>query len=114
KFGMTAHHRNSVHDPCHRLLVGVDVGSGDVAIRADDGSDFKSITTPQPLKLVLGHSFGITNDSAFAATVRDAHRGAFPGHPRCESFNFIERDLRVITNPTLRGSTGDVVLNAIA
>ena len=56
QLGVAAHHRDGVHDPRHRLLVGVDVGRGDVAVGADDGRDLEGVAARQTLQLALATS----------------------------------------------------------
>src|SRR5688572_22936549 len=61
EFGMTAYHRDRVHDPRHCLLVGVNVGRGNVAIGTNDGRDLESVAARQSLQLVLRKTFWIAD-----------------------------------------------------
>ena len=114
KFGVAAHHRDGVHDPGHRLFIGVDIRRGDIAIGTDDGCDLKRITTRQALQLIYRKGFWIADYAAFAAAIRNADRGALPGHPRRERFHFIERHIWVVAYAALARSAGYVVLYAVA
>jgi hypothetical protein len=114
KLRLTAHHRNSVHNPSHRLLVRVNVRRRDVSVRPYDGSNLESIATRQAFKLAPGKAFGVADHSSLAAAVRDADRGALPSHPRGQGFDFIYGHVRVVAYAALGGAARDVVLHAIA
>src|SRR5215472_7067184 len=107
-------HAVGVHDPRHRLLVGVDVGCGHVLFRADGIDDLGDVTARQRLELPARHDVGIADDPAFASAERDMGDGAFRGHPGGERRHLVERDAGMIANASLGWTEGDVVLHAVA
>src|SRR5919206_273081 len=114
EFRVAAQHRDGVHYPRHRLLVGVNVGRGDVSVGADDGRYLDGVAARQTFELAHRHGLRVADDSALAAAVRDVDGRALPSHPRRESFNLVERDVRVEAYAALRGAARDVVLPAVA
>src|ERR1051325_5582655 len=110
---VTTHHRDRVHDPRHRLFVGVDVGRGNVAVWSNDRRDLESVAARESFEFGFGKTLRIANHTALAATIRNADSGALPRHPRLERLDFVERDVGMITNAALGWTTRDVVLHAI-
>src|SRR5215471_4678243 len=106
-------HRNRIHDPGHGLRVGVHIRRGNVAIRADDGRNFKRIPASEPFELSLRHALRITDHTALATAVGNADGRALPRHPRGEGLNFIERDVWMVTNASLGWAARNVVLHTI-
>src|SRR6266536_6152682 len=113
QFCVSAHHGNRIHDPGHRLRVGINVRRGNVSIWSDYRRNLESITARQTLQLVLRKALRIANHSTFTAAVRNVDSGALPCHPRGQRFYFFESDVRVITYAALRRPPRDVVLHAI-
>src|SRR5215472_4569047 len=107
-------HAVGVHDPRHRLLVGVDVGCGHVLFRADGIDDLGDVAARQRLELTARHDVGIADDPAFASAEWDVGDGALPGHPGGECRHLVERDAGMIANASLGRTEGDVVLHAVA
>src|SRR5438477_463730 len=64
-------HRVGVHDPGHRLGVGVDVRGGDVALGADDDADLGGVAPRHVLELAERHLLRVADDASLAAAVRD-------------------------------------------
>src|SRR5262249_26089347 len=60
-------HRVRVHDPCHGLLVGAQVGRHDVHARTDDRQNLDGEAARQAFFLVYGELFGIDGDAALGA-----------------------------------------------
>src|SRR5690349_4616074 len=81
--GVALHHGIGVHDPGHGLRVGVNIGSGDVLVRADDGKNFAGEAAGHALEFALGHALGIANDAALGSAEGNIDDGGFPGHPGC-------------------------------
>src|SRR5205085_9010432 len=107
-------HGDRVHDPSHRLVVGIDVGRGDVAVWPDDGRDLESVAARETFEFVHGHGLRIADHAALAAAVRDADGRAFPSHPRRERLDLVERDARMKADAAFGWPARDVVLHAIA
>ena len=107
-------HRVRVHDPGHRLGVGVDVRGGDVALGADEDADLGREAAGQALELALAELLGVDDDAALAAAERDAHDGALPGHPHRQGLDLVEGDVLVVADAALGRAAAEVVLDAIA
>ena len=112
--GLADVHGVGVHDPGHGLLVGVDVGSGDVFFGADELDESCGVATGHAFEFTLGHGLGVTDDAAFGSAEGDIDDGAFPGHPGCEGADFVERDVGAVADAALAGAAGDGVLDAVA
>ncbi len=112
--GVADVHAVGVHDPRHDLIVGVDVGRGHVLLRADGVDDLGDVAARQRLELAPRHPRRIADDAALAAAERHVRDGAFPGHPRRERRDLVERDVGVIADAALGRAERDVVLHAIA
>src|SRR5882724_10121238 len=98
EFSVSAHHGNGVHDPGHCLLVRINIRRGNIAIGTNDGSNLKGVATSESLEFTLRQALRIADDTTFASTIGDAHRGTLPGHPRCERLYLVESNVRVIKN----------------
>ncbi len=114
RFGVADVHAVRVHDPRHRLLVGVDVGRGDVLLRSDGVDDLGDVAARQCLELAARHDARIADDAAFAAAERNVGHGAFPRHPRRERRDLVERHAGVIADTAFCRTKRDVVLHAVA
>src|SRR5207244_10127508 len=97
-------HADRVHHPGHDLGVGVDVRSGDVAIRADDDADLARVAAGEILELVAAEILGVDDDATLGATVRNTDHGALPRHPHSQRFDFLASHARVVADPTLGGA----------
>ena len=107
-------HGVGVHDPGHRLLVGVHVRGGDVALRADVVEDFRRVPSRDPLQLASRKFFGIADDAAFGAAERNVDDAAFPSHLGGESTDFVEGDIGAVAQTAFARSARDAVLDAEA
>ena len=76
RHGVADLHRVGVHHPGHRLLVGGHVGSGDVALRADDRQELGGEPPRQALELSAGEVPRVAAHSALRAAVREAQERA--------------------------------------
>src|SRR5262249_28602442 len=74
-------HGVGIHDPCHRLLVGVDVRSGYILLRPDKVDDLCRITARQALQFALAHLLGIADYAALGSAKRNVDDRALPSHP---------------------------------
>src|SRR5436190_16839352 len=107
---VTSVHRVGVHDPGHRLLVGVHVRSRDVFFRSDKIEQLCRVPTSHSLKFAHGHLLRVTNDPALGATERHIHNSALPGHPCRQGSHFIKIHVRRISNPTFCRTSCEIVL----
>src|SRR5208337_1848979 len=101
--GLADVHGVGVHDPSHGLLVGADVGSGNVALRAKPVGKFGGVTAGKALGFAAGQFAGIADDAALGATKGDVDHGALPGHPGSKGTDFIEADVGSKTDAALAG-----------
>src|SRR5207248_2481441 len=69
-------HRDRVHDPGHRLSIGVQVRGRDVAFRTDQDRDLGGVPPRQALQLTQRELLRLADDAALGATVRDPDDGA--------------------------------------
>ena len=107
-------HRVRVHDPGHRLSVGVDVGSRDVAIGTDQQLDLGGVAARERLQLLRAHALRIADDAAFRPAVGDADDGALPRHPHRQRLDLVQGHRRVVADATLARTACRVVLHAVA
>jgi hypothetical protein len=112
--GVPDMHRVRVHHPGHHLGVGVHVGGGDVALRADEDLDLGREPAGQRLELLHRELLGVDDHAALATAVRDAHDGALPGHPHREGLDLVEGHVLVVADAALGRAAAQVVLDAIA
>ena len=76
RHGVADLHRVGVHHPGHRLLVGRHVGSGDVALWADDRQELGGEPPRQALELSAREVPRVAAHSALRAAVREAEKRA--------------------------------------
>ena len=112
--GVSRVHRVGVHHPGHDLGIGVDVGCRDVLLGTDEHAQLGREAARQALQLTLGELLGVDHHAALAATERDAHHGALPGHPHGEGLDLVEVDVLVVPDAALGRPADDVVVDAIA
>src|SRR4029079_15278321 len=91
-----------------------DVRCGYVLVGSDRVDDFRDVPAGEGPQLPPPQPRPIANDGALAATKRDVGDRALPRHPRRESRHFVETDVRVVPDASLRGTQRDVVLHAVA
>src|SRR6185437_13583964 len=107
-------HGIRIHEPRHDLLVGIDVGRRNVAVRSDEVDDFGGVAPGELFELGVGKDVRIDDDAPLTASERDVDDGALPRHPRSERAYFIERDVGRETNAPFSRTAHDRVLDAIA
>ena len=113
--GRVAHvHRVGVHDPGHGLLVGAEVGRGNVALRTEPFDQFGGIAPRDALQFAVREFGGIANHAALGAAERNIDHSAFPGHPAGQRAHFIERHVRSESNASLARPSHDGMMHAIA
>src|SRR5271157_424214 len=111
--GLAGVHGVCIHDPSHGLLVGADVGSGNVALWAKPIRKFSGVAAGEALKFPAGQFAGIADDAAFGAAERNVHHGALPGHPGREGADFIEADVGSKTDAALAGTSDRGMKDAV-
>jgi hypothetical protein len=112
--GVADVHRIRVHNPGHRLGIGVDVRSRDVPLGADQDGQLRGEAAGQALEFAQAELARVDHDSALAATERHADDGAFPGHPHRQGLDLVEVDVLVVPDAALRGAARKIVLDAVA
>src|SRR6202022_4620289 len=90
---VTEMHRKRIHDPGHRLAVGINVRRGDVAVRADENRDLGRESPRHVLELVEWELLRVDDYSALGAAERDIDDRALPGHPHRERLDLVEGDV---------------------
>ena len=94
RHGVAHVHGVGVHDPRHGLLVGVHVGRGDIALRADVVQDFRRVAPRDALQFALGELLRVADDAALGAAEGNVDHRAFPGHLGREAADFVQRHVR--------------------
>ena len=112
--GRAVHHRIGVHHPRHDLFVGVDVGRGNVLVRADDDADLAGVASRQAFEFGFGQRRGSTRTpplappkgtpmTAFLMLIQPARR-----------HHFRQRYVLMETHAALARAARSIVLHAIA
>src|SRR5437763_379746 len=112
--GLPHVHGIGIHHPGHDLLVGAHIRGGNILFRPDEFHEFGGVAAGDPFQLGERKFFGIADDATLGAAKRDIHYRALPGHPACQGADFIEGDVRGITDAAFGRAAGDGVLHAIA
>ena len=107
-------HRICIHDPAHDFGVGVDVGSGNVLVGADDRRYHCCVASGHSLKLALGHLRRVAGYAALCAAVGNVGNCAFEGHPCGERADFVHIYIRMKSYAALARTAGARVLDAVA
>ena len=106
-------HGIGIHDPPHHLSIRVDIRRWNVAMRPNDNRNLSRIAASETFQFTGIHLLRIANNAAFRSTERYTHNCTFPGHPHGKCFDFVESNIRTVTNATFGWATVDVMLNAI-
>ena len=88
------HHRVRVVDPGHRLSIGVQVGCGDVGVRADVVSECADEPASDPPFFLDRELAGVAGHPALGTAERNARQGTFPCHPGGERHHLVLVDRR--------------------
>ena len=107
-------HGVGVHHPGHGLLVGAEIGRGNVEVGADEQHDLRRIATGERFELVAGHGAGRAPHAAFGPAVGEAHERALPGHEHGERGHLAHVHVGVVAQAALGGAEGGVVMDAVA
>ena len=87
-------HGVGVHHPGHGLLVGAEVGGGDVEIGADHEDDLGGVAAGEVLPLARRELARVAADAALGAAVGQAHERALPAHQHGERGHLAQVDAR--------------------
>ena len=109
---MALHHGVGIHDPRHRLRIGVHVRRWNILVRSDQRQNFASEPARHPFQFALGHALRIADDAALCSAERHVHHRRLPGHPRRQRFHFIQRNVGMIANAAFAWPARNVVLHA--
>ncbi len=112
--GLAHVHGVGVHHPGHDLFVGVDVGGGDILLRANEFDELRGIAARHTLDFAHRHFVRVADHAALGAAEGDVDHGALPGHPTGERAHFIERDVGCVADPSLGRAARDGMLHAKA
>jgi hypothetical protein len=77
-------------------------------------ADSTDVRPAEALQFTRRHLLRVADDATLATAQRDVHHGGFPGHPRRQGPNRIDRLLRVETDATFRRASRVVVLDTEA
>src|SRR5262249_30959494 len=94
-------HAVGVHDPGHHLRVSVNIGSGNIAVGANEVRYLIGIAPGETLEFSMGKILGIADDAALGAAKRNVYGGAFPRHPGRQRLHFIEADIGMVADAAL-------------
>ncbi len=104
-------HGVGIHDPGHGLLIGVDVGRGNILLRPDEVDDLRRVAARHALQFALAHRLGVADDAALGAAEGNVDHGALPGHPTGQRAHFVQRDVGRVADAALARAAGNVVLH---
>src|SRR6202007_3295384 len=94
-------HGIRVHDPRHRLFVGVDIRGGHIFFRPNKLNQFRGVAAGHALQLANRHLLGVANHAPFGATKWNVDHGALPRHPAGQRAYLIEGYIGGIADSTL-------------
>ena len=94
QYGVAALHRVGVHQPRHGLLVGADVGRGDIVFGTDQRADLTGVAAGHALELGGAVLTRVDADAALGPAVRNVEQRAFPRHPHGQRPDLVERRRR--------------------
>jgi hypothetical protein len=77
-------HGIGVHDPRHHLLVGADVGGGNIAVGAEQQRDLAGVASREALELRARQRGGSDPHAALRSSVGEIHHCVLHRHPRRE------------------------------
>ena len=107
-------HGVRVHHPRHRLLVGAEVGGGNVDVGADHQDDLGGVAAGQVLALPRRHAARQAAHAALGPAIGQAHQGALPAHEHGERGDLAEVDVAVVAQPALGRPERRRVMHAVA
>src|SRR5450432_2054921 len=107
-------HRIGIHDPRHRLLIGIHIRSWHILLRAYEVEEFGGVAACHPLEFTEGHLLWIADDATFGPAKWNVDDGALPGHPRRQRAHFVDGHVWRIPDSALGKSARKIVLDPIA
>src|SRR6202044_1162333 len=105
-------HGVGVHDPCHRLLVGIHVGGGNVLFRPNKLDNLRSVAARHAFQLAAAHGFRIADDTTFGSPKGNIHDCTLPRHPARQCSHFIESHIGRVADTSLAWTARHGVLYA--
>src|SRR4029079_4027999 len=99
--GVARVHRVGAHDPRHRLLVRIHVGSRHVLFWPNEVEQLCGITPRHALELAHGHLLRIADDSSLCTAEWNVDHRALPRHPRRERTHLVDIHIGRITDSAL-------------
>ena len=105
-------HGVGIHHPRHDLLVGVDVGRGNIFFGADEFDQFRGVAARHALDFAHRHFVRIADHAALGSAEWNVDDGALPRHPAGEGANFVERNVGSVADAALGGAARDGMLHA--
>ena len=87
--------------PRHLARTGVDVGGGDVAVRADHHLDRREVGAAEPLELADREGLRVDLHASLGAAERDVEECRLPRHQRREAAELVARCVLVETESSL-------------
>jgi hypothetical protein len=88
----------------------VDVGGRDIAVFADERTEFCRERAGDAFEFGLAVFRGVDDDTAFPTAVGDVDDGTLVDHPPGERLHFVTGDVRVIADTALVGAAVTVEL----
>jgi hypothetical protein len=104
-------HRQGVHQPRHHAAVGVHVGRGDVAVRAEERADLVGVATGEALELVEGQQRRVAAHPALGAAEGQIEDGRLERHRGGQRLHLVGIDVGVEADAALAGAAGGVVVD---
>ena len=87
----------------NRYVVDVPTVTGPIARKRSVHKDevrFTRAHTKHALKFTLGHVFGVADNASLGTAEGNIHDSALPSHPARQGANFVQRDIRCVSNTT--------------
>ena len=106
-------HGVGVHDPGHGLLVGAEVGRGNVALGPKPLAQFGGVAARDAFEFASGELRGIADDAALGAAEGNVHHRAFPGHLAGQRAHFVQRHIGRETDAALARPAHQRMMHAI-
>src|SRR5262249_48019921 len=91
-----------------------DVGRRDISLRIHQDANFCCITTSEIFQFPYGECFWVTYHPTLRPTIGKPYYCTLPGHPHSERAHLVKRRCRMITNATLSGTKGGIVVHPVA
>src|SRR6185312_8608169 len=107
-------HGVGVHDPRHRLFVGIHVRSGNIFFRSEKFNELRRVAPRHAFELALRHLLRIADHAALGSAEWNVDHSTLPRHPACQRAHFVQRHIGRVTYATLAWSAGHGVQHTVA